>query len=162
MSNRLWNQVKEHMSIPCVDLILENRSGEVLVGWRKIEPYRDVWALPGGRLLRGEGLQAAAERILSEYCLSAREFYLVGVFPISFPSRADIPICLASESASGEATADGTEFSSFRWTRQLPRGLGRNYERMIIRWRRMKRKPQALRFALVEEKRRRHNGVCIT
>jgi ADP-ribose pyrophosphatase YjhB (NUDIX family) len=151
MSTRLWNHVKRHMSIPCVDVILENRSGEILLGWRKIEPYRNVWALPGGRISKGEDLQAAAQRILAEYKLSSREFYLVGVFPISFPSRSDLSICLASRKFSGEPKPDGAEFSTFRWTKQLPTGIGANYRRMITRWRRMKRKPQVHRFALVDE-----------
>lgn len=147
MSTRLWNQVKENMSIPCMDIILENRYEEVLLGWRLIEPYSDVWALPGGRLLKSEKLQSAAGRILSEYGLSASNFYLVGVFPINFPTRSDLPICLASRRIEGVARPDGFEFSSFQWANELPNRLGANYRRMIMRWRRMKWETRALRLA---------------
>jgi 8-oxo-dGTP pyrophosphatase MutT (NUDIX family) len=147
MSTRLWNQVKKNMSIPCVDIILENQHGEVLLGWRRIEPYSNVWALPGGRLLKGEKLQSAAARILSEYELSASNFYLVGVFPINFPTRSDLPICLASRRVEGVARPDGFEFSSFQWSNKLPNGLGANYRRMIMRWRRMKAETRALQLA---------------
>ena len=147
MSNRLWNQVKENISIPCVDIILENRHGEVLLGWRRIEPYSHVWALPGGRLLKGERLQSAARRILSEYALSASDFYLVAVFPINFPTRSDLTVCLASRRFLGMAKPDSFEFSSFRWANRLPKRIGANYKRMIMRWRHMKQETRVLRFA---------------
>jgi 8-oxo-dGTP pyrophosphatase MutT (NUDIX family) len=147
MPTRLWNQVMKNMSIPCVDIILENRHGEVLFGWRRIEPYSNVWALPGGRLLKGEKLHSAAARILSEYALSASNFHLVGVFPINFPTRSDIAICLASRQFEGVATPDGFEFSNFQWANKLPERLGANYRRMIMRWRRLKQETRALRFA---------------
>lgn len=147
MPDRLWNQVKRYMPIPCVDVILEDSRGEVLLGWRRIPPYRNVWALPGGRVGKGERLQAAAKRILAEYGLAARDLFLVGVFPIRFPSRSDLTVCLAARYPIGEARPDGWEFSNFRWTRWLPRGIGANYRRMIVQWNKMKRNPQVLQFS---------------
>jgi len=147
MSTRLWSQVKKNMSIPCVDIILENRHGGVLLGWRRIEPYSNVWALPGGRLLKSEKPQSAAGRVLSDYGLSASNFFLVGVFPINFPTRSDLTICLASRHIEGVARPDGFEFSSFRWADKLPNRLGANYRRMIVRWRDLKRETRALRLA---------------
>jgi hypothetical protein len=147
MSESLWKQVKKNMSIPCVDIILENRRREVLLGWRRIEPYSNVWALPGGRLLKGEKLQSAAARILSEYELSASDFYLVGVFPINFATRSDLPICLAGTHIGGVGRPDGFEFSSFHWASKLPERLGANYRRMIRRWRSLEKETRALRLA---------------
>jgi ADP-ribose pyrophosphatase YjhB (NUDIX family) len=146
MPEPLWKQAKQCMPIPCLDVILENAHGEILVGWRRILPYRDVWALPGGRLLKGEGIKAAAARILAEYCLSVRDLFLVGVFPIRFPSRSDVPVCVAGRIAGGKAKPDGKEFSSFRWTSRLPVDLGTNYRRMIERWCHMKRYPKLMRL----------------
>jgi len=146
MPEALWKQVKRHIPIPCVDIILQNPSGEILLGWRRILPYRNVWALPGGRLFRGEDLQTAARRILSEYSISANHLYFVGVFPIRFPSRSDVSICVASRHPSGEAEPDGMEFSRFHWTRKLPSRLGANYRRMIQRWHLLTHNPQILEF----------------
>lgn len=146
MTETLWNKAKAHMPISCVDVILQKPRGDILLGWRQILPYRNVWALPGGRLLRGEDLKTAARRILAEYNLSAHDFHLVGVFPIKFPSRSDVPICVASKHPSGQAKPDGKEFSSFRWTKRLPSDVGANYIRMIRRWRQITHRPQILRF----------------
>ena len=147
MPDRLWNQVKRHMPIPCVDVIAEDSRGKIFVGWRQIPPYRNVWALPGGRVRKGERLQAAAKRILAEYGLAAHGLFLVGVFPIRFPSRSDLTVCVAARYPMGEARPDGREFSDFRWTRRLPRGIGANYRRMIVQWNKMKRNPQVLQFS---------------
>lgn len=146
MPDNLWRQVKSHMPVPCVDVIVQNPRGEILLGWRKIPPYKNTWALPGGRLRRGEDLQAAGRRILADYYLTVDDFFLVGVFPISFPSRSDIPICVATKHFAGEPKPEGREFSNFQWTKKLPNRLGTNYRRMIKRWRQMTRKRQILRF----------------
>ncbi len=45
---------------PTVDLIIENKKGEILLIERKNEPYG--WALPGGFVDYGETLEAAAIR----------------------------------------------------------------------------------------------------
>ena len=46
----------------CVDLIIRNDSG-VLMTLRDIEPYKDLWHLPGGTVLYGETIEAAAKRV---------------------------------------------------------------------------------------------------
>jgi ADP-ribose pyrophosphatase YjhB (NUDIX family) len=149
MPERLWRQVKRSIPIACVDVLLENSKGEILLGWRKIPPYSNVWATPGGRLYRGESLRGAADRILSGYGLRAGNLFLVGVFPIRFPTRADVVTCLASNRPIGKATPDGFEFSKFRWTKNAPSETGSNYASMILRWRQLRRNADALRFAAI-------------
>ena len=142
----VWRQVKHSIAIPCVDIILENLNREILLGWRKIPPYSYVWATPGGRVLRGENLQDAANRILREYGVNADDLFLVGVFPIKFKTRADFTVCVASSKPSGVAIADGHEFSSFKWTSKLPSRTGANYVKMIRRWRLLRGNRPALWF----------------
>lgn len=149
MPEHLWRQVKRSIPIPCLDIILQNSKDEILLGWRKILPYRNVWAFPGGRIYRGESLRDAANRILSEYGLSAGNLFLVGVFPVKFPTRADFTACVASNKPGGQALPDGHEFSSFKWTKQVPSKIGANYVRMILRWRLLQRNPHALQYATV-------------
>lgn len=94
-------------------------------------------------------MPAAAHRILREYGLNAGNLFLVGVFPVKFPSRADFTICVASNKPAGIAIADGNEFSSFKWTRKVPSKTGANYVKMILRWRLLRRNAQALRFTKI-------------
>jgi ADP-ribose pyrophosphatase YjhB (NUDIX family) len=146
VSEPLWRQIKASVPIPCVDIIVSNNQGAVLLGWRVIHPYVNVWATPGGRIHLGEGLAEAARRILSSHGLGANGFYLVGVFPIRFPSRFDISVCLAATSFSGSPIPGGTEFTKVGWFKKLPRRTGKNYVEMIERGRRMRKSAYVMKL----------------
>ena len=134
LSKKAWELVVEKMSIPCVDMIFQHCNGSILFGWRLIKPYNNVWALPGGRMLRGESLVRCASRIGDEYGLSFKELYLTGVFPINFGWRSDVPTCLTARQVSGTPCVDGFEFSKFSWRHIPPSRTGKNYCRMVSRW----------------------------
>src|SRR5208337_1003478 len=146
LSERLWSQVKASVPIACVDAIVSDSRGAILLGWRVIHPYVNVWALPGGRIHLREDISTAARRNLTAQGIHAEDFFLVGVFPISFPSRFDISICIAARHFSGKVKPDGTEFKRIGWFKSLPRETGQNYRKMIVRWRKMRRMPQLVEF----------------
>lgn len=122
------------MPITCVDVIFQREDRSILYGWRLISPYNNVWAFPGGRILRGENVKQCARRIARQYGLGLGEFYLVGVFPVNFPKRSDISITVAALKVSGEPKTDGFEFSKFAWSKTPPKRLGVNYGRMLAKW----------------------------
>jgi len=97
---RLWKSILANMPIPCVDVIVYTRvlrEACVLLGYRKIYPYNDKWALPGGRIVKKESLHATANRQLMEIGIRSRGGYeLVGVYPVNFKRRSDISICLST------------------------------------------------------------------
>ena len=70
LSEKHWRLVVLSMPIPCVDVIGEKES-EILVGFRVIDPYRNVWALPGGRILKHEYAEDAVHRVLDEIGVKA-------------------------------------------------------------------------------------------
>ena len=49
MQEKEWKMILRLMPIPCVDVIVE-KDGKVPLGFRTIRPYRNVWALLGGRI----------------------------------------------------------------------------------------------------------------
>jgi ADP-ribose pyrophosphatase YjhB (NUDIX family) len=124
------------MPIPCVDVIVE-RDAETLLGFRAIVPYKNVWALPGGRILKDEHPEDAVTRNLEEICICADIRGLVGVFPARFPRhpqrRHDITLCYKSEWRHGEPKPSA-ELTRFKWIspRRIPVGTGGNYKRMIL------------------------------
>ena len=65
MSHQL-KKVINNVSIDCVIFGFENGVLEVLLIKRAIQPSESEWALPGGFILKNEGLNHAAERILKE------------------------------------------------------------------------------------------------
>jgi len=142
----VWELVKASVPIACVDVIVSNHQDAVLLGWRVIHPYADVWATPGGRMRLGESPVQTAQRVLSYHGIRANGFYLVGVFPIGFRSRFDVSICLAPTGISGSPTPDGAELTKIRWFRKLPKRTGKNYVRMVEKWRKIRASPEAVRL----------------
>ena len=142
----LWNQILSKLPIPCLDLIVQRPNNSILYGWRLIPPYRNKWALIGGRILHGEDLRGCASRIATEYGLTFGRLYLNGVFPINFSTRADLVISLAAIDISGEPRVDGFEFSKFVWSRRPPLGIGTNYHRMVMKWNQAKKSATFLRL----------------
>ncbi|WP_022846331.1 GDP-mannose mannosyl hydrolase [Desulfurobacterium sp. TC5-1] len=89
MTNERWLDeetfkcVVEHTPLVSIDLIVENKNGEILLGKRKNRPAKNFLFVPGGRILKGETILEAFNRItLSELGkmipISAAEF--IGVF----------------------------------------------------------------------------------
>ncbi len=60
-----YKKILENMPICCVDLVIHHQ-GKVLLVYRKDEPAKNQWWLPGGRILKHETLQQAALRKAKE------------------------------------------------------------------------------------------------
>ena len=136
ISEDCWREVTGKMPIPCVDTIVwtEHR---FLMGWRTIQPYKNVWALPGGRITRGESFSQTAIRQCRESGLTIHKPYFVGVYPVRLLSRHDIAICMAAEWRSGNPTPT-PELSRYAWFEadRLDRikPIGANYKKMLRDW----------------------------
>ncbi|MDP6375685.1 MAG: GDP-mannose mannosyl hydrolase [Pseudomonadales bacterium] len=66
-----------------IDLIVRSRQGDVLMGWRRNEPARDHWFVPGGRICKGETVEDAFGRLCLEelgFAMTLEATRLVGVF----------------------------------------------------------------------------------
>jgi ADP-ribose pyrophosphatase YjhB (NUDIX family) len=130
-----WKMILRSMPIPCVDIVVA-KDGKVLLGFRTIRPYKNVWALPGGRIRKHEYPHDAVERNLDEIGISAEMERLIGVFPVRFPrdpdKRYDITLCYRYRWRSGEPTIT-SELRRLDWFPhgRLPKPTGTNYERMI-------------------------------
>jgi len=80
---KLYGQIQRVMPIPCVDLIISNLAGQVLLIKRKDEPAKNQWWFPGGRVHFLELRKDAAKRKLKEECgLKAAEFVEIGTFDL--------------------------------------------------------------------------------
>jgi colanic acid biosynthesis protein WcaH len=60
-----WETIVENVPVVSVDLVVECPEGIVL-GTRTNEPAKGEWFVPGGRVRKGERLEAAAHRIADE------------------------------------------------------------------------------------------------
>ena len=64
----IYRVVRQSMPIPCVDLVILDQSGRVLLLKRANYPAQGQWWFPGGRVHFLEARQAAALRKLKEEC----------------------------------------------------------------------------------------------
>jgi len=134
---KLWKNVLAYMPIPCVDIIVHTRVGgktRVLLGYRKIYPYNDKWALPGGRIVKKESLHPTANRQLKEIGIRPTgDYKLVGVYPVNFKRRSDISICLSTSLRSPQEPRPTKEMAKYTWSPldDLPHNLGSNYRVML-------------------------------
>jgi len=64
----LYRQILAVMPIVCVDLMVTDVDGKLLLLRRRDEPAKDQWWLPGGRVHLGEARVEAALRKLNEEC----------------------------------------------------------------------------------------------
>jgi 8-oxo-dGTP diphosphatase len=81
----LYSQILQVMPIPCVDLLVSDRQGRVLLLLRKNEPAAGNWWFPGGRILFGERRAEAARRKLLEECgLAASALAELATFDLLF------------------------------------------------------------------------------
>ena len=79
----LYSQILQVLPIPCVDLLIVDDAGNVLLVRRKYEPAVGQWWFPGGRVLFGELRRDAAKRKLGEECgLSSAKFEELGTFDV--------------------------------------------------------------------------------
>lgn len=64
LSKKKLLQVIDDAPLASIDLIVRDANERVLLGWRKDNPAKDTWFVPGGRIRKGETHKQAFVRIL--------------------------------------------------------------------------------------------------
>lgn len=102
------------MPIACVDVLVTNPQGQVLLLKRGNEPMQDRWWFPGGRVKFLESRsQAAARKLLEECGLTALDFNELGTYDVileikdqPLPSHAITTLFQATVETSGPLVLD--------------------------------------------------------
>ncbi|WP_333004774.1 GDP-mannose mannosyl hydrolase [Vibrio coralliilyticus] len=66
LSKQRFSQVIESTPLVSIDLVIEDESGQVLLGERINRPAQGFWFVPGGRILKDEKLEDAFARLTFE------------------------------------------------------------------------------------------------
>lgn len=66
LSKQRFSQVIESTPLVSIDLVIEDESGQVLLGKRNNRPAQGFWFVPGGRILKNEKLEDAFVRLTEE------------------------------------------------------------------------------------------------
>ena len=79
----IYSLIVRSMPISCVDLLVEDQEGKVLLVKRAYEPAKGQWWFPGGRIHYQELRHKAAKRKLKEECgLIAEDFTEIGTYEV--------------------------------------------------------------------------------
>lgn len=65
LDGEIFRTVVASTPLVSIDLVVENRRGEILLGLRNNRPAQGYWFVPGGRILKNESLNAAFARLTS-------------------------------------------------------------------------------------------------
>ncbi len=83
LNKDIFANIVKNSPLISIDLIVQNRKDEILLGLRRNNPAQGFWFVPGGRIFKNESIANAFKRISKnelgiEYNLDKSEF--IGVF----------------------------------------------------------------------------------
>jgi len=88
-------------------------------------------------MIRGESFEETAKRHCRKSGIVVDSPRFLGVYPVRFPSRHDITICMIARWKSGTPAAT-PELSRYRWFKHSEfrniRPIGNNYRKMLRDW----------------------------
>lgn len=130
----IFDQTLEWFVIPTFDLIVEYRGG-IIIAKRKIAPYKNMWALPGLRMYKGEEIADTLKRIAEQEVglnIDPDRAKLVGQYVGKFKTeqdRQDISTCyFVKISDDQEIKINAEHFSEFKVTNDIPSEIGAMYK----------------------------------
>jgi ADP-ribose pyrophosphatase YjhB (NUDIX family) len=138
----VFESILQYAVIPTFDLIMDFPEGVLLVR-RSIAPYKNCWALPGLRMLRGETVDACLERIAKSEVgcsIDPIQKIFVNQAVVSFPhhhGRQDVSTCYAFNLTDGRIALNPDHIDSSMIISHLahaPSGLGRLYREHLERY----------------------------
>jgi colanic acid biosynthesis protein WcaH len=117
-----YNRIIRVFPRVCVDILVIDPEGRVLLLQRTNEPAIGQWWFPGGRVHIGETRLQAAERKLREECgISAGRLEELGSFDLFFEINGDachdVTILFRMEASADIAVVIDAEASAYSWFR---------------------------------------------
>ena len=131
----VFEQILEYMAIPTFDIVIEYGEQGIILVRRKIAPYKDVWALPGLRMYKGEDIDDTLQRIAEKELglkIDTSNKVVIGQFVGKFKKehdRQDISTgYLIHVEDDQQIVINQEHFYAFRVTREIPENIGAMYK----------------------------------
>jgi 8-oxo-dGTP diphosphatase len=86
MSKKEIEYEKPSVTVDIVVFTIKDKDLKILLIKRNLEPFKNMWAIPGGFVLKGETLEHAAIRELSEET-NVKDIYLEQLYSFGDPDR---------------------------------------------------------------------------
>ena len=131
----IFEQILEWSVIPTFDLVIEYENQGFIVVKRKIAPYKNQWALPGLRMMKGEEINDTLKRIAKNelgLTINPRKKILLGQYVGKFITehqRQDISTGYLIQMDNFQPIiANKDHFSNYRITKTIPHPMGAMYK----------------------------------
>jgi colanic acid biosynthesis protein WcaH len=122
IDNSLYEKIKFQLPIPCIDLLITHQ-GRLLLMLRNNQPGKDLWFTPGGRIMKGERLEMAAERILKEETgLTPKNLEQMGAMSHIWPNLHTVTILYRIESLKDKVVMND-EHRDYKWIDKITEEL---------------------------------------
>jgi colanic acid biosynthesis protein WcaH len=124
--NKEYKRILMKIPIVCVDGLLVNPKGETLLVKRKNHPLKNIFYLPGGRVIKGEEpIDAFKRKMKEETGFNIKKPLFVGMSslysPFSAQNVSSHTISLVfTAMVKGEPKLDG-QSSGYKWSKKLPK-----------------------------------------
>ncbi|WP_419226884.1 GDP-mannose mannosyl hydrolase [Alteromonas marina] len=63
LEKQIFTTVIDSTPLVSIDLLIEDKHGQILLGYRNNRPAQGYWFVPGGRILKGESMDNAFKRL---------------------------------------------------------------------------------------------------
>ena len=136
LSNEEFKRIFSRVPRLCVDLIIKDSSGAILLTKRAIKPSLGKWHLPGGGVKFRETLNNAVKRIAKqELGVNAGPIKLLGFMEFlkeDSGKRHSTSLVFLTKIKSGKIIIDN-QSTDFRFFRKLPGGMIPQHKKFILK-----------------------------
>ncbi|MDP3997200.1 MAG: NUDIX domain-containing protein [Candidatus Andersenbacteria bacterium] len=131
----VWEQILEWAVIPTFDLVIEYGEKGIVMVKRKIAPYKNQWALPGLRMMKGEEINDTLVRIASQEVglkINPRKRMFLGQYVGKFKTekqRQDLSTgYMVRIEESQQIKINSEHFSAYKIVKSAPSPMGAMYK----------------------------------
>lgn len=106
----------------CVDLVIAEKDGAILLSKRDIPPEKGWWHFPGGTVLMGETLEDTIQRVaMEELNTKVKTIKLLGIHEYTDGSGLGYPISAAFQVEPLDQAVGGKQAKTIGYFTQIPR-----------------------------------------
>ncbi len=116
IDDELYATIKSVMPVLCVDMLIRDADGRVLLGKRNNSPAKGEWWIPGGRVLIWETLVSAVHRkALQELSVDVVIDSVVGTYDNIFPGEVHTVTVIHACHLDSSVLKTDDQHSEYRW-----------------------------------------------
>ena|SRR3990167_3814889 len=133
--NNNYREIIKSLPIMCVDVIIKNATGEILLIKRANKPLKNEWWVVGGRVLKGEKIADAVKRkTIQEVGLKLKDIKPLGYYEEIFNESPlgdrdtihTVSFVFSAKVESGNVKLDN-QSNGYSWFKHLPKRFTRNF-----------------------------------